>query len=268
MVEPTPASASAWYLGALIGGFAGVALWETWRPLRPPLQSTARRWAENIALMAINQALVPWLLPLLTLAAAWQARAWHIGLLPWSGLPGWAQALLGVLALDALRWALHRALHQLPWLWRLHRVHHSDRDYDCTIGLRFHPLEALASQAVLVLGVLLLGVPPLAVLVSDVLTLAHGYVAHGNVSLPPRCDRRLRWVVVTPDLHRVHHSARLDESQSNFGSVLTLWDRLAGSLREAPVDGALGMQIGLAEQREAQPLGLWRLLAMPFRRLP
>jgi sterol desaturase/sphingolipid hydroxylase (fatty acid hydroxylase superfamily) len=259
--------AATLYIVAVVGGFAVMALWETWRPLRRGGENRlVTRWITNLALLAINQALLQWTLPLLGLAAALAAAARGWGLWPLLPLPPLVALLAALLVLDALRWLMHRALHRVPLLWRLHRVHHSDIDYDCTIGLRFHPAEALLSQAVLVGAILLLGLPPLAVLLSDVLTIALGYFVHANVGLPPRLDALLRRVIVTPDLHRVHHSVRIDESMSNFGSVLSLWDRLAGSYRAEPQGGALGMQIGLAEFPGPRPLGLLRLLRLPLQR--
>jgi sterol desaturase/sphingolipid hydroxylase (fatty acid hydroxylase superfamily) len=270
-VTPGPAEArlsqaSAWYLGALIGGFTLMALWETWRPLRPGGESRlGRRWTINLALLAINQGAVHAALPVLGLAAAQLAASQGWGLWPRLNLPAWLGFGLALLVLDALRWLLHRAFHQVPLLWRLHRVHHSDLDYDCTIGLRFHPVEAVLTQGALVAVVLLLGLPPLAVMVSDVLTIALGYFAHANIGLPARADAWLRRVIVTPDVHRIHHSARVDESMSNFGSILTWWDRLAGCFRPRPEGGALGMQIGLTQFPGPRPLGLWRLLVLPLR---
>lgn len=259
-------SVSSWYLLALIGGFTVVALWETVRPLRAPTMPLAQRWLTNIGLQAINQALLVSVFPLLTLGAALEAQARGWGLMAGAGLPAGVALVLGLLALDALRWGLHAALHHLPWLWRFHRVHHSDLDYDCTIGLRFHPLEALFGQAILLLAIVALGLSPWAVLLSELLTIAHGYFAHGNVSLPSRIDRLLRRWIVTPDLHRVHHSTRPDESMSNFGSILALWDQGLGTWRAAPVAGHLGMEIGLQELRDPGALTLPRLLLMPFRR--
>lgn len=254
------------YVAALLGGFSAVAAWETVAPLRPPSMPLRRRWAVNIALLFINNTLLHALLPLAAVTAALHAQAQGWGLLPRLGWPGWAVALAGLLLLDLARWLLHAAMHHVPWLWRLHRVHHSDIDYDCTIGLRFHPLEALLGAALLLAVVMALGAPPEVVLLSDALTLALGFFAHGNVSLPPRCDRLLRRVLVTPDLHRVHHSSVVAESMSNFGSVFCVWDRLFGRYTAAPAGGPLGMSIGLDDLRDPAQLTLWRLLWLPWRR--
>jgi len=266
MADALLGRASTWYLVALIGGFALVALWETFRPLRTLTVPLGPRWLANFGLQAINQTLLVAALPLMALGAAVEAQARGWGLLSLVALPDAAALLLGLVILDAVRWAVHAVCHHWPWLWRLHRVHHSDLDYDCTIGLRFHPLEALLSQSVLLLAIVALGLPPLAVLLSDLLTIAHGYFAHGNVGLPQRLDARLRRWLVTPDLHRVHHSVQVNESMSNFGSVLAVWDRLFGSWRAAPGAGQQGLVIGLAELREPHALTLPHLLWMPMRR--
>ncbi len=252
------------YFAAMVGGFVAVAAWETLRPLRPATVAIGPRWTVNLALLFINYSLLHWLLPVVGIGAAWYAQERGWGLLPALGLPALSAAVIGLLALDLLRWGVHAAMHRVPLLWRLHRVHHSDLDYDCTIGLRFHPAEALITQALLVAAVLALGVSPLTVLVSELLTIVLGYVVHGNVSLPPVLDRMARTALVTPDLHRVHHSVRVDESRSNFGSILSIWDRLLGTYRDTPIDGQLGMVIGLEDLREPRQLTLARVLWMPL----
>jgi sterol desaturase/sphingolipid hydroxylase (fatty acid hydroxylase superfamily) len=264
MADTLLAAAATCYLVALAGAFVVVAAWETLAPLRAASAPLAQRWRHNIGLLALNQGLLQLLMPLLPLtAAAWaQQRDW--GLLPLLGLPPAVALVAAVVMLDVCRWLLHRCLHAWPWLWRLHRVHHSDIDYDCTIGLRFHPLEALLTASAMVGAVMLLGAPPLAVLVSDLLTVALGYFAHANASLPPRWEQRLRRWLVTPDLHRIHHSSDGTESMSNFGAILSLWDRAFGSYRPQARGGALGMSIGLAEWRDPAWFSLRRLLLMPW----
>lgn len=264
MADALSGPSSGAYFAALVGGFLAVALWETWRPLRPATVPLGPRWTANISLLFLNYALLHLLLPVVGIGAAWYAAARGWGLLPALAMPAPLAVLAGLLVLDLLRWAVHASLHRIPLLWRLHRVHHSDLDYDCTIGLRFHPLEALLTQATLVAAILALGLSPTTVLASDVLTIVLGYVVHGNVTLPPWLDRALKPVFVTPDLHRVHHSVRPEESQSNFGSILSVWDRLFGTCRDHPANGQLGIVIGLADQRDAGQLTLARLLAMPF----
>ena len=255
------------YLVAIVGGFAAVAIWETVSPLRQLIAPLGPRWSANIGLLAINSVVVHAALPLAAVGAALYAQGRGWGLLHGLGWPGLAVALLGLLALDLTRWLLHCAMHRVPWLWRLHRVHHSDIDYDCTIGLRFHPLEAVLTAGALAWVVILLGVPPAVVVLSDALTIALGYVAHGNVSLPPRWERVLRPVFVTADVHRVHHSSLRGESMSNFGSIFSFWDRLFGSYVAAPAAGHLGMNIGLDDLRDPRQLTLPRLLWLPLRRM-
>ena len=254
------------YTAAIVGGFVLVAVWETLRPLRPATVALVPRWSVNFALLVLNHAVVYLLLPVVAIGAAWYAQERGWGLLPALGLSSIAATAVGLMALDLLRWAVHRALHRWPLLWRLHRVHHSDTDYDCSIGLRFHPAEALLTQAILIAAVVALGVSPLTVLVSDVATIALGYVVHGNVSLPERLERALGTVLVTPDVHRVHHSVREDESRSNFGSILSCWDRLFGTYRAGPVGGQLGMVIGLEDLRDPGQLTLARVLWLPMTR--
>lgn len=251
------------YAIAFVGGFVLVAAWETLRPLRPASAPTRPRWIANIGLVVINQTLFQILLPVVGIGAAWYAQQHDIGLFPTIGMPAAVSFVIGLITLDLLRWIIHVAMHRMPLLWLLHRVHHSDLDYDCTIGLRFHPIEALLTQAMLVVFIITLGLSPLTVLVSDVLSIALGYVVHGNVSLPPRWDRWVRKLCVTPDLHRVHHSVRVEESQSNFGSVFSCWDRLFGTYRNEPADGQLGMSVGLDDLRDPGKLGLVRLLCLP-----
>lgn len=257
--------AIAAYTAARVGGFVAIAAWETVRPLRPGTVPLLPRWTVNLALLAINHLALK-LLPVVAIGAAAYAEERGWGLLRALGLSPVIAMASGLLALDLLRWAMHGAMHRVPVLWRLHRVHHSDLDYDCTIGLRFHPAEALVTQAIIVAAVCALGVSPLTVLVSDVLTIALGYFAHGNVSLPREWDHALRLALVTPDVHRVHHSVRGDESQSNYGSILTWWDRLFGSYRAEPTGGQLGMAIGLDDVRDPRQLTLARVLWMPISR--
>ena len=252
------------YSIALLGGFTAVAVWETLRPLRRGTVPVAGRWRQNFLLFLIDQAVVAAMLPLLAVGAALYAQSHGWGLLAATGLPGWLTFCLGIVALDLARWSIHFSMHRFTWLWRLHRMHHSDLDYDLTTGMRFHPAEAVINAALYVGAVLVLGVPPLAALASEVLTIALGLVVHANASLPGRVDAGLRLLFVTPDVHRIHHSAQIEEAQSNFGSVLTVWDRLFGSYRDQPQDGPLEMTVGLADLRDPQQLTLWRLLTMPW----
>jgi len=260
-----PLAVAATYFGALVGGFALVAIWETLAAARPARVALSARWAPNLALLAVNQGLLPFLTPLSNAGAAWLAGERGIGIFHALDVPAGLAFAATFVAMDLARYAMHRILHANRLLWRLHRVHHSDLDYDLTVGLRFHPLEALFANAVLAAVVLALGAPFWAVVASDALTIAHGFFAHGNVALPPALDRALRRFVVTPGMHTLHHSVEVDESMSNLGSVLPWWDRLFGTYREAPRAGE-AIAFGLADERDPSRLRLARLLAMPFAR--
>jgi sterol desaturase/sphingolipid hydroxylase (fatty acid hydroxylase superfamily) len=186
-----------------------------------------------------------------------------VGLLHWVPLPIWAGAAATILVLDLAIYFQHVMFHAVPTLWRLHRVHHADLGFDATTGLRFHPIEIFLSLGLKSAVVVLLGAVPWAVVAFEVLLNASSIFNHGNVEIPERLDRRLRWAIVTPDMHRIHHSARVEETNSNFGFSVSWWDRIFGTYRQAPVLGQVGMEIGLSEYRT--PLHLGALLALPFK---
>jgi sterol desaturase/sphingolipid hydroxylase (fatty acid hydroxylase superfamily) len=181
-------------------------------------------------------------------------------------VPYWPAVLVGIVALDLVIYAQHMAFHHVPVLWRLHRVHHADTELDVTTGLRFHPFEILLSLAIKVAAVLALGAPALAVVAFEVLLNATAMFNHSNVALPPRLEPLARWLVVTPQMHEVHHSADRRETDSNFGFNLPWWDRLFGTYRAAPAAGDDGVVIGLPDFREPAERTLLRLLTQPFRR--
>ena len=260
-----PVLVASAYLAALAGGFAAFAVWESIAPARAARAPLSRRWPANVGLMAINHGLLPLLLPLSNAGAAWLASANGWGLFHAIDVPTPVAFVTTLVAMDVARYLYHRALHRAPLLWRLHRIHHSDVDYDCSLALRFHPLEAIVSMVVLAGVVTALGAPVEAVIASDLVTLVLGYFAHSNVRVAPRVDRALRRVIVTPGMHATHHSVEPDESASNFGAVLSVWDRWLGTSRDAARAGD-AIAFGLAEERDAARLGLPRLLAMPFAR--
>ena len=256
---------AATYVVSLVAGFTLVALWETVASARPARAPIPSRWASNFTLMAVNQGLLPVLTPVSNAGAAWLAGERGIGLFLVADVPYAVAFVATLVAMDAARYGIHRLFHANALLWRLHRVHHSDLDYDLTVGLRFHPLESLVSNAMLAAIVLALGAPFWAVVASDALTVVHGFFAHGNVALPAALDRALRRVLVTPAMHATHHSVEVDESSSNLGSILPWWDRLFGTYRERPRAGD-AIAFGLADERDPARLRLPRLLAMPFAR--
>lgn len=262
------ANAGILYGAAIVGGFLAVAVWETYRPFGKLSTPLGARWLANLGLLAINQTSIAFVVPVLGLGAALAAEQRGWGLLNVVAIPAPIAVVLGVVALDFLHWGTHYAMHRVELLWRLHQVHHSDVDYDCSLNARFHPLEALVTLSSTVAVVVALGIAPLAVLTAEVATVGFGYFAHGNVRLSGRFDSLVRLIFVTPAMHRVHHSVRFDDSQSNFGSVLSCWDRLLGTYRTTSAQGLRGVSFGLSELRDPRELTLLRLLWLPFARRP
>jgi sterol desaturase/sphingolipid hydroxylase (fatty acid hydroxylase superfamily) len=253
-------------VGSAVAMFAVMALWELLAPRRPLSVGRLRRWPSNVGIVVVDAALVRLVMPTAVIGAALYATAHGIGLLHWFS-PGLSiAALAGFLALDFVIYVQHVVFHHVPWLWRLHRMHHADLDIDASTGLRFHPFEILISLAIKIATVLALGIPPVAVFVFEVLLNASSLFNHSNVRLSARADWALRWLVVTPDMHRVHHSVERPEHNSNFGFNLPWWDRLFRTYRREPMAGHLGMTIGLPIFRGLKELRLDRLLTQPFRR--
>lgn len=251
---------------AFAGVLAAMMTWESLQPRRlHRAGSRARRWRANLGLVAIDAAVVRLIFPLAAVGAAALAEARGWGLLNALALPGWLTLAIALIVLDLAIYAQHVAFHKLPLLWRLHRVHHSDVDLDATTGLRFHPIEIVLSMTFKVAIVIALGAPALAVIVFEVGLNALAMFNHANVRLPRRLDRVLRRLIVTPEMHRVHHSIHRDETDSNFGFNLSVWDRLFRTYRAEPRDGHETMRIGLDAFRAAADGSLHRLLTQPFR---
>jgi sterol desaturase/sphingolipid hydroxylase (fatty acid hydroxylase superfamily) len=256
----------AWLrLLAFLAVFATMATWETRAPRRDPGLARGQRWPANLGLLLIDGLLVRLLIPTAAVGVALlgEARGW--GLLNNLDLPGGLAFVLALLLLDLAIYLQHVLFHAVPALWRLHRVHHSDLEFDLTTALRFHPVEILLSMGIKMGVVAAVGAPALAVVLFEMLLNGMAMFNHGNVYLPWAWDRRLRRVVVTPDMHRVHHSVHPVETNSNFGFNLSVWDRLFGTYRDQPVDGHTGMTIGLDAYRDPRQLGLVGLLLQPFR---
>jgi sterol desaturase/sphingolipid hydroxylase (fatty acid hydroxylase superfamily) len=245
--------------------FAGMALWEWLAPRRRLTVGRRRRWPGNLGILAIDIIAVRLLVPTAAVGVALIAAARGWGLFNLLGLPAWAAIPVGVVALDLVIYVQHVVFHHVPLLWRLHRMHHADLDIDVTTGVRFHPLEILLSLAIKMAAVLALGVPAPAVLIFEVLLNATSMFNHSNVALPPRLDTVARWIVVTPQMHQVHHSVLRAETDSNFGFNLPWWDRLFGTYRAKPAAGEQGMTIGLPIFRDVAELRIMRLLTQPFR---
>ena len=256
---------AAFRLSVFLILFALLGLAELRWPRRPLRDDKARRWRTNLGLVALNILIQRFTLGAVVFATALYVGDKGFGLFNQVILPFWLEAVLTLLVLDAAIYLQHVATHIIPWLWRLHRVHHTDLDIDISTGLRFHPVEIMLSLLYKAAIVALLGADPLIVLIYETLLSAFALFTHGNIALPERWDGICRLLICTPDMHRRHHSTQRDETDSNYGNILSLWDRLAHTYFERPALGQQGVILGLAEEREGEKLGFTRLLLMPFR---
>lgn len=253
-------------LGVFLGIFVVFAALEAVFPKRPPMVAKWRRWRVNLGLIAINVVVQRVTVGALAFSTAVYAQQHGWGLFNAADLPWWVEAVAAFLILDFAIYLQHVLSHALPLFWRLHRVHHADLDIDVTSGLRFHPIEILLSMAGKAALVAAIGADPWVVVTFEAVLNGAAIFTHGNVRMPERLDTALRWVVCTPDMHRVHHSIVPEETNSNFGFFLSVWDRLCGTVHHAPP--ALGHEralLGLAEYRDQDRLGLPHLLTLPFR---
>ena len=253
-------------LGFFLGMFALIGIWEVLAPRRALTVSKALRWTSNLGLVVLNTVVLRLIFPLagVGLAAFCAENGW--GILNHFPVPFWVAVPLAVIAMDFVIWLQHVMVHAVPLLWRLHRVHHADLDYDVTTGARFHPIEIVLSMLIKFATIVVLGPPVVAVVIFEVLLNATAMFNHGNIGLPATVDRVLRWIVVTPDMHRVHHSTEDDETNSNFGFNLPWWDRLFGTYRDQPRAGQLGMTIGIRDHGDPREVArLDGMLLLPFR---
>jgi sterol desaturase/sphingolipid hydroxylase (fatty acid hydroxylase superfamily) len=259
------ANEAALRLAAFIGLLALMIGWERLMPRRPGDGRVSARWLANLSLVGVDTLVLRFGFPIAAVGAAVLAadRGW--GLFNSADTPGWVAVVVSLLVLDLAVWAQHRAMHAVPWLWRLHRVHHSDVAIDATTGVRFHPVEIALSMLYKMAVVIALGVPAAAVVVFEIVLNTMSLFSHANVRLAPKADRVLRRLIVTPDMHRVHHSVHRDETDSNFGFNLSVWDRLFGTYKAQPRDGHRGMTIGLDVFREPCDGRLDKLLVQPLR---
>jgi sterol desaturase/sphingolipid hydroxylase (fatty acid hydroxylase superfamily) len=247
------------------GIFAVMAAWEILAPRRERTLARGTRWPGNIGVVVLDTVLVRLVFPMTAVGLALVAEARGWGLFHALELPAWASLLLAVIALDLAIYLQHVLFHAVPALWRLHRMHHADLEFDVTTGARFHPIEILLSMGIKLGVVGALGAPAAAVLLFEALLNATSMFNHSNVCMPARFDRVLRWIVVTPDMHRVHHSIVARETNSNFGFNLPWWDRLFGTYRAKPAAGHEGMTIGIEQFRDPAEQRLDRMLTQPFR---
>lgn len=251
-------------LGFFFGIFCLVAVFEILAPRRILTTSKASRWFANLVIIGLNPLSVRLVFPVLPVALALLATERHWGLLNNVDFPYWLEVGIGVVALDFSIYLQHVLHHAIPVLWRLHMVHHADLDFDLTTGLRFHPLEIVVAMGIKLMAVATLGPPALAVLIFEVALNATSMFNHSNIYIPGAVDRVLRLFVVTPDMHRLHHSVIIRETNSNYGFNLPWWDRLLGTYKGDPDKGHEGMTIGLSQFRDPKRLTLPWLIILPF----
>jgi len=258
---------AAFRIVVFVAVFAAVALVEATFPKRPPTQARWRRWGINLGMVVLDVAVQRLTLGALAFAAALYAQERGWGLFNALDLPWWLEAAVAFLALDFAVYVQHVLSHALPVLWRLHRVHHADLDIDLTTGLRFHPVEILLSLLYKAAVVVALGADPWVVVAFEAVLNGSAVFTHANIRLPARLDAALRLGIVTPDMHRVHHSIERRETDSNFGFFLSLWDRLCGTYHAGPpTRGHERALLGLPGFRDPGRLGLPALLLLPFQR--
>jgi len=227
-----------------------------------------RRWVTNLAMVIFSSIALRLIFPLAAVGTALWAQSNNFGLLPMSGVSGWLAGLLAFVVLDFVVWLEHVVSHKWHLLWRIHRTHHADTGIDLTTALRFHPLEIVLSMFWKALVIIALGAPPLAVLVFEIVLNGAAMFNHANFKIPHRIDRVLRWLIVTPDMHRIHHSTEREETDSNYGFNLSIWDRMFATYTHQPRRGDENIEIGLKEWRDEAPSGLVWSLALPFRSPP
>ncbi|WP_316368218.1 sterol desaturase family protein [Candidatus Thiodiazotropha sp. CDECU1] len=252
-------------LTAFFAVFAIMALWEIASPCRELRYPRTKRWLGNIGIVILNSLVLRLLFPAAAVGMAAFTTHAGWGVLNAIALPFWLSAFIAVLVMDMVIYLQHVMVHAIPMLWRLHRVHHADPDYDLTTGARFHPIEIILSMLIKIATIAALGPPVVAVVIFEVLLNGMAMFNHANIRLPSHLDRVLRWIIVTPDMHRVHHSVEPNETNSNFGFNLSLWDRMMGTYCQQPRLGQQGMDIGLSSFRDPQiTTRLTGMLMIPF----
>ncbi len=252
-------------LGFFFGVFIIMAIYEGVSPKRELKAPKATRWFTNLSITFLNSLLLRWLFPVLAIGMAYVAEEQGLGILNKIEIPEYMSVLIAVLFLDFIIYAQHYAFHVLHHPWKLHMMHHTDLDLDVTSGARFHPIEIMLSMFIKVSVVLIIGASPLAVLIFEVLLNVTAMFNHSNVNIPVGIDRVLRLFVVTPDMHRVHHSVIINETNSNYGFNFPWWDRIFGTYNDQPVKGHYDMTIGLANFRDPGELIFPKLLKIPFK---
>jgi len=249
-------------IGVFLLVFSSLLVWQ-WRRPRASLLQWRQRWRHNIVLLMLGALCVRIVQPLLLSLVAVSSQ--NFGLLKALDLPFWSIILLSILLLDCVIYWQHRLFHSVPFLWRLHRVHHSDPELDVSSAIRFHPIEIVLSLVIKAIAVLLLGIPIEAVLIFDVLLNASAMFNHTNARLPSRMELLIQHLVITPDMHRIHHSRVSEETNSNYGFFLSIWDAMFRSKREKALQGDENLSIGFPGTKTYQPESLIDILVMPFK---
>ena len=252
-------------LGVFVGMLILMMLWEATAPRRQLRYPRWQRWPINIGLSAITAVLLRFSIGGIAYFSAILASEMEFGLLNVLVLPEWLSLVVALILFDLAVFGQHLAMHRWPLLWRLHKVHHTDLDFDVTTAVRFHPVEIILSLVYKVIIISLLGAPALAVLIFELILSTSALFNHGNIMIPVHWDKRLRWLLVTPDMHRIHHSSTQTETDSNFGFSISIWDRLFGTYTDEPALGQKGMKIGLSQFRYSPAVTLKKLLLMPFK---
>ena len=252
-------------LASFLGMLGLMASWEIFSPRRVLSVTKSVRWINNLGIVTLNTLILRLLFPAAAVGMAIFADTQGWGVLSYLHVPHWLAIIISVIILDAVIYLQHVMVHAVPILWRLHRVHHADLDFDVTTGSRFHPIEIILSMLIKFAAIMVLGPPVLAVLIFEILLNATSMFNHANVKIPAEVDHILRWFIVTPDMHRVHHSVEEDETNSNFGFSFPWWDRLFGTYRDQPRAGHEHMIIGIDTFRDKQHcMWLPGMLALPF----
>jgi sterol desaturase/sphingolipid hydroxylase (fatty acid hydroxylase superfamily) len=250
--------------------FSALALFELWSPRleRPEFEGAlkAKRWLTNVSIVIISSLALRIIFPLAAVGTALWAAGKGYGILPWLGVPPVTAGLISFILLDLAIWFEHLLSHKIPLFWRIHRMHHADTGFDVTTALRFHPIEIVLSMLWKAAVIVALGAPPLAVLIFEIVLNGSSMFNHANLKLPEAADRVLRFVIVTPDMHRIHHSTERVETDSNYGFNFAFWDRLFGTYRSEPVKGQTGIEIGQKGWRDGRPAQIVWSLLLPFKR--
>lgn len=250
--------------------FGGVFLFmaglEAVFPRKQRVKPRLSRWVTNFSMVLIANLVIRLALPIATIAFAVLMQEQGFGLFNWTDLPTWLEIVLAMLFLDAAIWAQHLVMHHVPFLWAIHRVHHADEDLDASSGIRFHPFEQILSLGFKLAVIALLGADPLAVFLFELILNGSAMFNHASISLPVWADRLLRLSIVTPDFHRIHHSIRKAETNSNFGFCLSIWDRMFRTYTAQPRDGHDAMHLGLDKRPAGNTASLWWGLILPFRK--